>query len=56
MSFPYKKKPKTVERYGEIFVNYQDDKMEYFRESCLGIKARIFQHEIDHGDAKFIYQ
>lgn len=55
MSFPFKKKFKKVKRFNEIIVDYFDEYGFCHREHCIGIKAQIFQHEIDHGLGKTIY-
>jgi peptide deformylase len=50
MSFPYRK-PKKVERFLKIIVHYQiakDGELVDVVEECEGLKAHIFQHEIDH--------
>ena len=50
MSFPYRK-PKKVERFLKIIVHYQiakDGELVDVVEECEGLKAHMFQHEIDH--------
>lgn len=37
-----------VERPGKIMVRYQDSSLNTIEEELDGIKARIFQHELDH--------
>ena len=55
MSFPFKRHPKKVKRFNDIIVDYYDEWGEAHRDHCMGIKAQIFQHEIDHGLGKNIY-
>ena len=50
MSFPYRK-PKKVDRFLKIVVHYQIEKegeLVDIVEECEGLKAHMFQHEIDH--------
>lgn len=50
MSYPYRK-PKSFARFLHIDVEYQvavDGKLETRTESIKGLKAHMFQHEIDH--------
>jgi peptide deformylase len=37
-----------VERPGKVLVKYQDKSFNTIEEELYGIKARIFQHELDH--------
>jgi peptide deformylase len=57
MSFPYRS-GKHVLRYGRITVEYQIPivgELEKLVEECEGLKAIVFQHEIDHQQGKNIY-
>ena len=57
MSFPYRS-GKHVLRYGRITVEYQIPiigELETLLEECEGLKAIMFQHEIDHQHGKNIY-
>lgn len=58
MSFQHRK-PKKVERFSTITVRYQIPKMmgglKTIEEKIDGLKAHIFQHEIDHSSGKNIY-
>lgn len=61
MSFPHKK-AKNVERFYEVTVEYQIpvktlgiNRLKTVRETVKGLKAHIFQHEIDHMQGKNIY-
>lgn len=56
----FNERPKTVERWNKCEVEYQtlnfDAKItDPVKESLSGKAARIFQHEIDHMDGKYIY-
>ena len=46
-----------VQRYNKCEVEYEDinNLGEKIKESLSGIKSKIFQHEIDHFDCKYIY-
>jgi len=55
----------VVDRYNKVLVEYsiyhedaehEEDKWELITEDCNGIRAKIFQHEIDHFDAIYIYE
>lgn len=62
MSFPHKK-AKKVDRFYEVKVEYQIPakglmggmKLKTIRETVTGLKAHIFQHEIDHMQGKNIF-
>jgi len=57
MSFPYRS-GKHLLRYGRITVDYQIPiigELEKLVEECEGLKAIVFQHEIDHQQGKNIY-
>ena len=57
MSFPYRA-GKHVLRYGRITVEYHIPiigELEKLVEECAGLKAIVFQHEIDHQQGKNIY-
>ena len=57
ISFPYRA-GKHVLRYGRITVDYQIPiigELEKLVEECEGLKAIVFQHEIDHQQGKNIY-
>jgi peptide deformylase len=57
MSFPYRS-GKHLLRYGHIMVEYLIPvvgELEKLVEECEGLKAIVFQHEIDHQQGKNIY-
>jgi peptide deformylase len=57
MSFPYRS-GKHLLRYGRITVEYHIPiigELEKLVEECAGLKAIVFQHEIDHQQGKNIY-
>lgn len=61
MSYPHKK-AKNVDRFYEVKVEYQIpvrilgfDRLKTVRETVTGLKAHIFQHEIDHMNGVNIY-
>lgn len=54
LSFPYRSEIK-VRRYNKIKVKYLDEQMEEHEEELEGIKAQIFQHEIQHFSGRTIY-
>lgn len=58
-TFFYKENPVIVPRYNVIEIKYKeliDNKLVDREERFSGKKARIIQHEIDHINAKYIYE
>lgn len=54
LSFPFRDQ-KKIQRYFSITAEYYDEKMQKQTEKCKAVKSAIFQHEISHFDAKYIY-
>lgn len=57
LSFPNRKQIQ-VKRFNKVLVRYQsiDFGEEMIEENLNGLRANIFQHEIDHMDARYIYE
>lgn len=54
LSFPYSPMTK-VRRYKEIIVRYETPDGQQIQETLTGVKAQIFQHEMDHFEGTNIY-
>lgn len=54
MSFAFRGS-KKVQRFQQLTVEYMNDKDEIVMESVEGLRAFVFQHEIDHMNGKAIY-
>lgn len=54
MSYPFRGSRK-VPRYAKMTVQYQNAQDEMMEEQVEGLRAFVFQHEIDHMNGKAIY-
>ncbi len=54
LSYPFRGK-KKLKRFYKIKVEFWDHKMKKYTEEVTGLRAAVFQHEIDHFNGKTIY-